>query len=122
MRYIYVAALLFTVRPLSAQTVTTYKKTSVAEVAQRTYEALFAGIALDSTRSAAALARVRKCLTDSYAVDRFQPDFRIKLVALSDARNADLRALLRTSVDSLRFDGNARGVDAKLNPTPTSPR
>jgi hypothetical protein len=122
MRHIVVAALLFAGSILPAQTVTTYRKTSTAEVAQRTYDRLFTGIALDSTRGVAALSRVRKCLTDSYAVDQFQSDFRAKLVALADARNSDLRALLWTSVDSVRFDLNARGVDARLNPSPTRTR
>lgn len=97
-----------------AQSASIRRKTSAAEVATRTFDSLFVGIALDSMQAEIARSRVRRCLDDQYNANAFQPDFRDRVLALAETRNADLLALLRSAVDSARFSANAARVDARL--------
>ncbi len=104
----------FAGRFAAAQSPGMYRKSTPEQVAQRTFQNLFSNIALDSARATEALARVRQCLTDQYAVSAFDTDFRQKVARLADARNADLRMLLRTATDSAQFNDNEKKVDASL--------
>jgi hypothetical protein len=75
-------------------------------MADRTIGNLYKDITLSDAQKTKATDIITKASTDNRAIDRAAPDAADKRKAITDKRNADLKALLTSDADKKKFDDN----------------